>query len=199
MGRDAAMAMLRDTGHSRFPFSPTGDVDDLSGVVLAKELLHWMLQDDGATIDWQALTHEPLIVPDSVPLPQLLKIYQDTQRHLAIVVDEYGSVEGIVALEDVLEEVVGDIRDESDVPVNDILERPDGSLSVRASVDMRKLSTRLGITWDPSLEVSTIGGLVTETLERIPVVGDAITWNGYRIEVVQADRRRARRVEIRRE
>jgi CBS domain containing-hemolysin-like protein len=199
MGRDAAMAMLRDTGHSRFPFSPTGDVDDLSGVVLAKELLHWMLENGSAAIDWQALTHEPLIVPDSVPLPQLLKIYQDTQRHLAIVVDEYGGVEGIVALEDVLEEVVGDIRDESDVPVDDILERPDGSLEVRASVDMRKLSTRLGITWDPSLEVSTIGGLVTETLERIPVVGDAITWNGYRIEVVQADRRRARRVEIRRE
>ena len=130
-------------------------------------------------------------------LPQLLRTFQEAQRHLAIVVDEYGSAKGIVTLEDVLEEIVGEISDESDVPVKEFLERPDGSLVVRGNVDMRKLSTKLGVAWDPELEVSTISGLVTEILERIPVVGDTIEWNDFRVEVLKADRRRARLLSVR--
>lgn len=199
MSRRDVVSLLHQSGHSRFPFSPTGDVDDISGVVLAKKLFHWLLENDGAEINWEMLTHETLIVPDSVPLPRLLRTYQETQRHMAMVVDEYGTVEGIVTLEDLLEEVVGDIRDETDAPINDILEKSVGTIVVRGNVDMRKLSERLGMTWDPNLDVSTVGGLLSERLERIPVVGDSITWNGYRIEVVRADRRRAKLLEIRRE
>ena len=196
MNRDEAIAYARESGHSRFPFSPSGDFDDVSGVVLVKDLLYWLLQNDGAEIDWNALLQESLVVPNSVPLPQLLKTFQDSQRHLAIVVDEYGSVEGIVTLEDVLEEIVGDIRDESDVIVEEFLDKPDGTLVVRGNVDMRKLCTRLGIAWDTGLEVSTVSGLVTEILERIPVADDAVEWNDYRIEVLKADRRRARLLSI---
>jgi CBS domain containing-hemolysin-like protein len=112
------------------------------------------------------------------------------------VVDEYGTVEGVATLEDVLEEIVGDIRDESDLPVDDFREQGDGTLLVRGRVDLRKLSDKLGTTWDPSIEVSTIGGLVTETLERIPVVGDSIDWNGHQVEVLGADRRRARLLRV---
>jgi CBS domain containing-hemolysin-like protein len=198
MGRDQALTFVRESGHSRFPFTPTGDFDDVSGVVLAKDLLYWLLQNDAPEIDWDALRQDALVVPNSVPLPQLLKTYQETQRHLAVVVDEYGSVEGIVTLEDVLEEIVGEIRDESDLPVEEFQDRTDGTLIVRGNVDMRKLCARLGITWDPELEVSTISGLVTEILERIPVVGDDVDWSGYRIEVLRADRRRARLLSIRR-
>ena len=198
MSRDEAMACVRESGHSRFPFSTSGDFDDVSGVVLAKDLLYWLLQNDDAEIDWNALQKELLVVPDSVLLPQLLRTYQEAQRHLAIVVDEYGSAKGIVTLEDVLEEIVGEISDESDVPVREFLERPDGSLVVRGSVDMRKLCTKLGLAWDPELEVSTISGLVTEMLERIPVAGDTIEWNDFRVEVLKADRRRARLLSIRR-
>ena len=197
MNRDEALAYIRESGHSRFPFTPTADFDDVSGVVLAKDLLYWLLQNDGPQIDWEALRQDALVVPNSVPLPQLLKTYQETQRHLAVVVDEYGSVEGIVTLEDVLEEIVGEIRDESDLPIEEFQDKTDGTLVVRGSVDMRKLCSRLGITWDPELEVSTISGLVTETLERIPVVGDVVDWNGYRVEVLRADRRRAKLLSIR--
>ena len=197
MSRDEALAYVRESGHSRFPFTPTADFDDVSGVVLAKDLLYWLLQNDGPQIDWEALRQDALVVPNSVPLPQLLKTYQETQRHLAVVVDEYGSVEGIVTLEDVLEEIVGEIRDESDLPIEEFQDKTDGTLVVRGSVDMRKLCSRLGITWDPELEVSTISGLVTETLERIPVVGDVVDWNGYRVEVLRADRRRAKLLSIR--
>jgi putative hemolysin len=199
MSRDEAVAYVRDSGHSRFPFSPSGDFDDVSGVVLAKDLLYWLLNNDSPEIAWDALLQDALVVPNSVPLPQLLKTYQDTHRHLAVVVDEYGSVEGIVTLEDVLEEIVGDIRDESDVLVEEFLDKPDGTLIVRGNVDMRKLSARLGIAWDPELEVSTISGLVTEILERIPVAGDVVAWSDYRIEVLKADRRRARLLSIRQE
>ena len=199
MSRDEALAYVRQSGHSRFPFSPTGDFDDVSGVIFVKELLYWLLRNDSPEIDWDALLHEALVVPNSVPLPQLLKTYQETQRHLAIVVDEYGSVEGIATLEDVLEEIVGDIRDESDIRVEEFLEKPDGTLIVRGNVDMRRLCTKLGVAWDPELEVSTISGLVTEILERIPVAGDTIEWNDFRVEVLKADRRRARLLSIRRE
>lgn len=199
MTRDQAMVYIRETGHSRFPFTPTGDFDDVSGVVLVKDLLNWLLQNDAPEIDWNALRQDTLVVPNSVILPQLLRTFQETQRHLAVVVDEYGSVEGIVTLEDVLEEIVGDILDESDIPVEEFLDKSDGTLIVRGNVDMRKLCTRLGITWDPELEVSTVSGLVTEILERIPVAGDTVEWNGYRIEVLRADRRRVRLLSIRRQ
>jgi len=192
MDRDEATRLMRESSYSRFPFSPTLDLGDVTGVVFAKDLLYWLLQNDSRQVDWDAVRKDVLVVPDSVPLPQLLRTYQDTRRHLAIVVDEYGSVEGIATLEDVLEEIVGEIDDESDLPADDFQERPDGSLLVSARVDLRKLSDRLGIVWDPSVEVSTVGGLVTETLERIPAAGDSIDWNGLHIEVLRADKRRAR-------
>jgi CBS domain containing-hemolysin-like protein len=196
MSRDEAMEYVRQSGHSRFPFSPTRDLKDMCGVVLAKDLLYWLLQHDDQDIDWDALLQEALVVPPTVPLLQLLRTYQDARRHLAIVVDEYGTVEGLATLEDVLEEIVGDIFDESDLPRHDIHEQADGALIVRARVDLRKLSARLGVPWDPAIEPSTIGGLVTEQLERIPVVGDVVSWKGFRVEVLRADARRATLLKI---
>ena len=196
MTREDVVDLVRDSGHSRFPFSPTSDLGDVTGVVLAKDLLYWLLQHDNTEIDWDAVKKDVLVIPDSAPLPRLLRTYQDTRRHLAVIVDEYGSVEGIATLEDVLEEIVGEIDDESDMPAHNFHERADGSLLVRGRVDLRKLSDRLGIHWDPRIEVATIGGLVTEELERMPVAGDTVEWNGYRIEVLRADRRRVRLLSV---
>jgi CBS domain containing-hemolysin-like protein len=196
MDRHETISLVRESGHSRFPFSPTEHLSDVSGVILAKELLYWLLEHDDEQIDWEAIRKDALVVPNSALLPQLMHTFQDSHRHLAIVVDEYGSIEGVVTLEDVLEEIVGDIRDESDLPVNDLLEQADGTLLVRGRVDMRRLSEKLGTAWDPNIDVSTIGGLMTETLERIPVVGDSIDWNGHRVEVLSADRRRARLLRV---
>ena len=190
MDRRQVMDYVRSSGHSRFPFSPTGDLDNVTGVVLVKDLMYWLLQNEGQEIAWEEITREALIVPGSQPLIQLLRTYQDTRRHLAVVVDEYGSVEGIVTLEDLLEEIVGDILDESDLPLSDVQQEPGGSLVVNAHVDLRKLSAMLGVPWDPEIEPTTVGGLVIEELERIPVVGDTIDWNGFTIEVLRADRRR---------
>lgn len=199
MSREEAVQFMRETGHSRFPFSPTGSLNDVTGVVLAKELLDWLLSNDTTDIQWDEVAREPLIVPRSASLPQLMRTYQETYRHLAVVVDEYGSVEGIATLEDVLEEIVGDIRDEKDSQTDDFIERADGTLLVRATVDLRRLTSKLGVPWPPDIGVNTVGGLVTEKLERIPVVGDTIAWNGYQLEVVRADSRRVRRLAIRKD
>jgi CBS domain containing-hemolysin-like protein len=197
MDRDAIVRHVRETGHSRFPFTATGDLNDTTGVILAKDLLAWIIEHDDGNIDWDALVLEPLIVPESVTLMQLLKTFQDSRRHLALVVDEYGTVEGIVTLEDVIEEIIGDVRDESDVQVEEMTESGDGSLIVSADVDLRRLCGRLGVIWEPTGQASTIGGLVTEQLDRIPIVGDRLEWNGFVIEVTQADRRRPRTLVVR--
>ena len=196
MDREIVLSIVRESGHSRFPLSPTSDLGDVNGVVLAKDLLIWMQENDDRKIDWDAVRKEPLVVPDSAAVPQLLHTYQEAHRHLAVVVDEYGSVGGIVTMEDVIEEIVGDIRDESDLPADDMRVRDDGTLLVAGHVDLRRLCEQLGISWEPTEEVATIGGLMTETLERIPIRGDSIEWNGYDVRVVRADRRRARTLSI---
>ena len=197
MNRTEAMEFVRQTGHSRFPFSPTRDLKDVSGVVLAKDLLYWLLHHDEDAVDWDSLIKETLIIPPSVPLIQLLRTYQETRRHLAIIIDEYGTVEGIATLEDVLEEIVGDIFDESDLSMREFHKLADGSFIVRAGIDLRKLSAKLDVAWDPKIAASTIGGFVTEKLERIRRAGDMIDWKGYQIEVLRADRRRAKLLRIR--
>ena len=118
---------------------------------------------------------------------------------MAIIVDEYGTVEGIATLEDVLEEIVGDIFDESDMPMRELHKTNDGSYIVRAKIDLRKLSAQLSVPWDPNTPASTIGGFVTEKLERIPKPGDTINWKGYQVEVLRADKRRAKLLRIRKE
>jgi CBS domain containing-hemolysin-like protein len=196
MSRQDAFAAVHAAKHSRFPFTPTGELDEFSGVVLVKELLYWLLTHDDEVVDWESVLLDPIVVPESTPVPKLLRTFKDARRHLAIVVDEYGSVAGIVTLEDVLEEVVGDIRDESDRPIKDIVVRKDGSLFVNAKVDLRKLSSQLGLHWEPDEDITTVGGLVTEELERIPLAGDSITWHGYRITVLRADRHRAKLLSV---
>lgn len=199
MTRDEVMEFIRETGHSRFPFSPTRDLKDVTGVVLAKDLLYWLLQNDDVEVDWAYLIKESLIVPPSVPLLKLLRTFKDSRRHLAIIINEYGTVEGIATLEDVIEEIVGDIFDESDLAMREIHELSDGSFVVRAGVDLRKLSAKLGVAWDPSIEATTIGGFVTEELERIPVVNDAVSFEGYRIEILRADERRPKLIRVSKE
>ena len=199
MDRNDALAAAHASRHSRFPFTPTGDLDEFTGIVLVKDLLHWLLAHDDDAVDWESLRIDPIVVPESTPLTKLLRTFQDSRRHLAIVVDEYGTVEGIATLEDVLEEIVGEIDDETDRPTKDIREREDGSYFVEATVDLRRLSTTLGLQWEPEDDVATIGGLMSEELERIPVVGDSITWNGYQVTVLRADRQRAKLLSIKKD
>ena len=190
------LTMLKECAHSRLPFSPTDKLDDVAGIVIAKEMFFQIQEDPDKAIDWATLVHEPITIPESKPLNHLLRTFQETQRHMAIVVDEYGGVEGIVTLEDVLEEIVGEIIDESDRYLEDTWPQPDGSLIVLASVEIRKVGERLGFEWSVDPDITTTGGLVAEELGRIPVAGDVVKWRGYRLEVMSASEKRAERIRI---
>jgi len=194
---DEVMALIRKTGHSRFPFTPTGQLDDVSGVVHAKELMLALLREPKA-IDWPNLIRTPLIIPESKQLNNLLQTFRTERQHMAIVVDEYGGTEGIVTLEDVLEELVGEILDESDQPLEDLWPQKDGAVHALSTVELVKVTRYLDIPWQPEADVHTLGGLLSMQLERIPRKGDAISWNGYRIEVVSATETRAEVVRIER-
>jgi magnesium and cobalt exporter, CNNM family len=190
---------IRESRHSRFPFTPSGSIDQCSGLVLAKELLLQLDASRDDTIDWTGLVREPLIVPEYQPLNMLLRTFQDAHTHMAFVVDEYGQFQGIVTIEDVLEEIVGDIIDESDIEGDEFLRRDDGTLEVDADLDLRRLAALLEVDWDPSERAHNVNGLVTERLGRLPQPGDHIDWRGHRIEVLSASERRAEKVAVTKE
>lgn len=198
MSNKEVLDTVRGSGYSRFPFVHGHDIDEVSGIVMVRDLLYWMHDNPERDVDWSSLVREPIVVPEGMSLSDLLRTFQDSRFHLAVVVDEYGGVEGIVTLEDVIEEIVGDILDESDRPIDDVWPQPDGSLHARATVELRKICASLDLPWQPEDEVATIGGLVTELLGRLPVRGDSVRWNDCRLEVLAAGPRRPELVSIRR-
>jgi len=197
--RQEIIALVEDSGYSRFPFTPTSRLDDATGIVLARQLLfHVLKTGPDEPIDWESLNREPLVVPATSPVNVLLRTFRAAARHMALVVDEYGGVEGIVTLEDVLEEIVGDITDESDQPEQDVWRQKDGSVHVEAGVDLRRVCTLLEVEWQPSQDAASVGGFVAEALARVPRPGDRVTWRGFEIKVLKASATRAELVAIRR-
>jgi len=194
--RQQVLEIMKRSRHSRFPFSTTDQLDQVSGVVMAKELLFQLQENSGETIDWLRLVYEPVVVPESAPLDSLLRTFKGAQRHMAIVVDEYGDVQGIVTLEDVLEEIVGDIVDESDRPLEDLWPQDDGSLHAAGTIELCKLCQQLEIKLPPDTDASRLGGLVMELLGRIPVKGDTVEWNDCWLEVLSASQWSAELVSI---
>jgi CBS domain containing-hemolysin-like protein len=194
--RQQVLKIMKQSRHSRFPFSTTDQLDQVSGVVMAKELLFQLQENSDETIDWSRLVYEPVVVPESAPLDSLLRTFKEAQRHMAIVVDEYGDVQGIVTLEDVLEEIVGEIVDESDRPVDELWPRKDGSVHALASIELRNLCRQLEVELPPDTKVTSLGGLVTELLGRIPIEGDTVEWNDCRLEVLKASHWSAEMVSI---
>ncbi|MDJ0710469.1 MAG: hemolysin family protein [Woeseiaceae bacterium] len=196
---DSASDVLKtitDSGFSRFPYSPTGDLDQVVGVVYAKKVLAELASMEGDTVKWQNLVNEPIVVPESVPLESLLHTFRQTRRHMALVVDEYGDFQGIVTLEDVLEEIVGEIFDESDLQREDMWQRPDGSVRAFGTAELHRLCRSLDIDMPEDSDITTIGGLLSESLGRIPERGDTLDWRGYRLTVLSASNRGADLVSV---
>jgi len=190
---DSNLKRVLRSSHSRFPYTPTGELDDVKGVILTKELMFSLRHKPEP--DWESLLVELLIVPESASLNHVLQRFQMGKRHMAIVVDEYGSTEGIVTLEDVLEEIVGDIIDESDTDDTSILERPDGTLICRGVAEIVDVLERLKIEGIKT-ESKTLSGLLAEQLGSVPTPGDKVDLQGYRFEVAKANSRRAERVRV---
>jgi len=192
---EANLKRIHRTGHSRFPYTPTGELDDVKGVILTKELLFSLREKPEP--DWESLLVPLLIVPESATLNVVLRRFQLGKRHMAIVVDEYGSTQGIITLEDVLEEIVGEIEDEFDIDETSVLERPDGALVCRGVAEIADVFARLPLA-DVPTESKTLSGFLAERLGSVPAAGASVDIGGFRFEVTKANNRRAERVLVRR-
>ena len=186
------LEVVRSTGNSRFPYSPDGDMDNITGIVLAKELLFHIHDSGGKSVDWDELQAPLLLVPESMPANTLMRMFQEERRHMAVVVDEYGGTQGIATLEDVLEEIVGEIEDESDRDVEFVAKEDEDRFVFRGLAEARKVFDLLKI--DVETDSQTLTGFLADRLEGMPKLNDVHVEAGWRFEVQQASRKRAERV-----
>ncbi len=183
--------IIQKSGHSRFPFTPTGDLDDVEGIVLAKELL-FLDHSDDEPLDWGDVKSPLVVVPETKYLDEVLRLFQEQRKHMAVVVDEYGGTQGVVTLEDVLEEIVGEIEDETDRVERLIDKLPSGAYLCRGHAETRKLFKVVGI--EDKTDFVTVGGFVGDLLGHVPKVGDIAEYKRLRFEVTKASKRRAERL-----
>jgi Mg2+/Co2+ transporter CorB len=165
--------------------------ENIIGVLHAKDLLRAIRASEGdtASIDVSTIALPPWFVPEMRPVSEQLKAFRRRKTHFALVVDEYGEVEGMVTLEDILEEIVGDISDEHDVVVAGVRAQPDGSVVVDGSVPIRDLNRAMD--WHlPDEEATTIAGLVIHEARSIPERGQSFTFHGFRFRVLRRERNR---------
>jgi len=183
--------------HARLP-AYDADLDHIVGVLYAKDLLPALFEDDAAGRSWRHLVRPVDIVPETKTLDSQLRDFQRGPSHLAVVVDEFGGTAGIVTLEDVLEEIVGEIRDEYDAGEQpEIVAQGPAVWLVDGRASLEAVSAALGVRIVHE-EVSTIGGLVYTVLGRVPVVGERVELQGFRVSVEQVVRRSIRRLKFER-
>jgi Mg2+/Co2+ transporter CorB len=169
----------------------SGKPDNIIGILHAKDLLSAMRDANGdlAKIDVKGIARPPWFVPDVRPLSEQIKAFRRRKTPFALVVDEYGELMGLVTLEDILEEIVGDITDEHDVEVPGVRPQPDGSVDVDGGVPIRDLNRVMD--WSlPDTEATTIAGLVIHEARSIPEAGQTFTFHGFRFRVLRRERNR---------
>ena len=184
-------ALFREQEYSRFPVY-NENLDNILGIIRVKDLL----QVDDSALDRHPIT--PLVrpatfVPETKRVPELLKEFQRKQVQMAIVVDEYGGTAGLVTIEDLLEEIVGEIRDEDDVESEPIVDEGNGSFIFSAKVSFDELRERLGLEIEPE-GFETVGGYILARVGRVPAVGESFEVDGMHVEVLEAERRRIHKV-----
>ncbi|PAV26210.1 Mg2+/Co2+ transporter CorC [Tamilnaduibacter salinus] len=186
-----------ESAHSRFPV--IGDSqDDVVGVLLAKDLLPLAVNNE---LNWSRIRETlrpPTFVPESKRLNQLLKEFKETRNHMAIVVDEYGGTAGLITIEDVLEQIVGEIEDEHDVDEEaHIKSRADGSFAVKAQAPVDDFNQFFNTDIDEE-EFDTIGGVVLREFGHLPRRGETISFSGFTFTILNADNRVIRLIQVRR-
>ncbi len=182
------LPVVIESGHSRFPVVGE-DRDEVAGILLAKDLLRYYTEDGGKSFDIRECLRPAVFIPESKRLNVLLKEFRVSHNHMAIVVDEYGGVSGLLTIEDVLEQIVGDIGDEYDVDEGEgIRKESDRVYTVPALTKIEDFNTAFGTRFADE-EFDTIGGLVLHELGRVPRRGEAIQIGGLELKVARADRR----------
>ena len=183
------LPVVIESGHSRFPVVGE-DRDEVQGILLAKDLLRFFVEDQRDDFDIKECLRPAVFIPESKRLNVLLKEFRVTHNHMAIVVDEYGGVSGLLTIEDVLEQIVGDIGDEYDIDESEgIRKEGDRSWTVPALTRIEDFNQAFGTRFSDE-ECDTIGGLVLQELGRMPRRGEAVQIGGLELKVTRADRRR---------
>lgn len=189
---------VAEWGYSRIPVY-TESLDHIEGILYLKDLLAHM--DELATFHWQSLLRKPFFVPEKKRIDDLFRDFQTKHTHMAIVVDEYGGCAGLITLEDVLEEIVGEINDEYDDDVENLLSKIDESTYLcLGKMQLQDLSKHIGFDTDVFEEIKgdadTLAGLILEIAGRIPGIDETISYEGYEFVVTEADSRRISTVRI---
>jgi putative hemolysin len=190
---DAVLTDIVESKFSRYPVYRE-DLRDICGIVYSKDLLDAMVRR--LPIDLKTLMHPAYFVPESMKVSHLLKEMQRRHIQMAIVVNEYGSVEGLVTMEDLIEEIVGEIRDEYDLEERPVERLKDGSLVVDASLSVRDLNEEYGLPIPESALYETLGGFVMAQLQNIPRSGAITHFNPYKFTIVDMDGRRIMKVKV---
>jgi len=185
---EAFIPFVRETKHSRFPVIGENK-DDVVGILLAKELLHYYANPKD--FDLRDVLRPTVFVPESKRLNVLLRDFRANRNHIAIVVDEYGGVSGLVTIEDVLEQIVGEIEDEYDFdePGDDVIQESTGRFRVKAQCEIGDFNAAFGTAFSDE-EFDTVGGLVLREFGRMPTRGESVMIEQLRFTVVRADSRR---------
>lgn len=184
------VAEILQSPHTRMPLW-RGSLDNIVGIIHAKDLLRALhdVDNDPARVDIMKIAAKPWFVPDTTSLKDQLNAFLRRKAHFAVVVDEYGEVEGLVTLEDIIEEIVGEIADEHDVDIQGVKQEADGSVVVDGSVPIRDLNRALD--WNlPDEEATTVAGLVIHETQSIPEEKQAFTFHGKRFVVLKRERNR---------
>lgn len=193
--RDEMLEIVVESGHSRFPVHGR-DKDEMLGILLAKDLLRYFKEGNGFEI--HELLRPVALIPESKRLNILLKEFRLSRNHMAIVVDEYGGVAGLVTIEDVLEQIVGDIDDEHDVEEfpTMIHARTDGSFLVSAATPIGDFNERFDSDFRED-EFDTIGGMVVDRIGHVPEPGEEVSLGGFQMQVIRTDDHRVLQLAVR--
>lgn len=192
---DEILPVIIESGHSRFPVIGE-DRDDVVGVLLAKDLLRFSTPEEAQSFNLEEFLRPAVITPESKRLNVILKEFRINKNHMAIVVDEYGGVAGLVTIEDVLEQIVGDIDDEHDTDEDvNIRKHGDGRFSVRALTEIEEFNEVIGADFSDD-EYDTIGGLVMNQVGHMPKPGEEVHVGQYHFRVLAADSRRIHLLQV---
>ena len=197
---DEVVESVIDSGHTRVPVYDKSR-DDIVGILYSKDLLPELAKSpDEPHRPLAELLRKPLFVPETKPVDDLLKVFQKSRTHIAVVLDEYGGVSGLVTIEDVLEEIVGEIDDEYDQQAEAAIRKIDDDICEalgRAHID--EINELMGFDLPENADFDTIGGFVFAEFGRVPAPGESITWqDAVRVTVLEASRRRVNRVRLER-
>jgi len=193
--REKLLSTIISSGHSRFPVIGENR-DEVVGSLLAKDVLRALTDSPEGTLEIKPLLRPVTLIPETKRLDALLDEFLRGRNHLAVVVDEYGGTAGLLTIEDVLEQIVGEIGDEHDPEqAPELVRQDDGRILVSAKMRIEEFDEEIGSELDTG-EFDTVGGLVIHRLGRLPRRGDSVEAGGWRFEVVSADRRRVKRLRV---